>query len=131
MSCLKKLWDEKSLKLAIPFYDSFIFNNIMSFSNCAPVISFTKPVFFLEDNSLPFDQLIRDSVLEFANKKGFETQEAKTIYYKSRSDFSAFQTYKCICNRGGWGGRSISLQKPNLDHCGSKEFSFESWKEKQ
>lgn len=129
MKNLSSLWEEDSLMLAIPFYDSFIFNNIMSFSNCAPVLNFTKPVFFLENNALPFDQIISNNVEKFCREKGFETQQTKTIYYKNREDFEAFQTYKCICSRGGWSGKSVSLQKPNLDHCGSKEFCVESWRE--
>jgi len=126
---LSTLWEEEALKLAIPFYDSFIHNNIMTFSKCAPAFNFTAPTFFLEQNLLPFDQIIRDNVLKFCKEKKLNTEETKTIYYKSRADFEAFQTYKCICSRGGWAGRSTSLQKPNLDHCGSKEFCIESWKE--
>lgn len=127
---LKNLWNDKHLKLAIPFYDSFIFNNLMSFSNCAPVFNFTSPTFFIEDNDLPFDGIIANAVEKFCKNNEFKTQMAKSIYYKNREDFEAYQTYKCICSRGGWSGKSISLQKPNLDHCGSKEFCIESWKEK-
>ena len=101
----------------------------MTFSKCAPVFNFTKPTFFLENNNLPFDSIIENNVKKFCKEKGFETEKTKTIYYKNRKDFEAFQTYKCICSRGGWSGRSASLQKPNLDHCGSKEFCIESWKE--
>ena len=126
---LKNLWNEKHLKLAIPFYDSFIFNNLMTFSNCAPTFKFTTPTFFIENNELPFDSLINQAATSFCKKNKFPTERAKTIYYKSRKDFEAFQTYKCICNRGSWAGRSVSLQKPNLDHCGSKEFCIESWNE--
>lgn len=129
MKDLAALWADKDLKLAIPFYDSFIYNNLMSFSNCAPKINFTSPVFFVEENDLPFDNLIKDAVNLFCDKQGFKTEKVKSIYYKNRADFEAFQTYKCICNRGSWSGRQVSLEKPNLNHCGSKEFCIESWKE--
>jgi DNA polymerase III alpha subunit len=131
MEDLAKLWDEKSLKLVIPFYDSFIYNNVMTFSKCAPLFNFTDPTFFIENNELPFDQIIKDNILKFCKKRALNTAAAKTIYYKNRDDFEAFQTYKCICSRGGWAGRSTSLQKPNLDHCGSKEFCIESWREQK
>jgi DNA polymerase III alpha subunit len=129
IKALSELWNEDSLKLAIPFYDSFIFKNTMSLSSCTPVFNFTNPTFFTEDNDLPFDSLIKERVIKFCKTKGLKTERAKTIYYKNRNDFAAFQTYKCVCNRGGWSGKAVSLEKPNLDHCGSREFSFESWKE--
>jgi len=127
---LAEIWDNEHLKLAIPFYDSFIFNNTMSFANCVPSFNFTQPTLFVEDNDLPFDTIIQERVNKFASQKKLNVEKAKTIYYKNRKDFEAFQTYKCICNRGGWAGRAVSIQKPNLDHCGSAEFSFESWKDK-
>ena len=37
--------------MVLPFYDSFIFNNIMSFSSCIPDFSFCSPTFFVEDNN--------------------------------------------------------------------------------
>ena len=124
---LKKLWSNKDLKLAIPFYDSFIFQNLFSFSSCVPDFSFTHPSFFIEDNGLPFDPLLTTAVVKYARKMKAETVEAKSIFYKERADFEAFQTYKCICGRQSF--RKPSLESPNLDHCGSVEFSMESWKE--
>jgi DNA polymerase III alpha subunit len=126
---LSKLWNEKHLSLAIPFYDSFMFNNLTTFSNCAPSFNFTTPTFFIEDNQLPFDDFVSNEVNSFCKKNNFPQQKVKTIYYKNRKDFEAFQTYKCICNRGSWSGRSVSLEKPNLDHFGSTEFCIESWRE--
>ena len=122
---LKKFWRKKELELAIPFYDSFIFNNTMKFSNCTPSFSFADPNFFVESNSLPFDSLLRDRVERYANKKD-KIIKTKSIYYKNKSDVKALQTYKCICGRS-FGNKTLS--KPNLDHFGSNEFCFESWKE--
>ena len=124
---LARLWDDDALKLVIPFYDSFIYKNLLSFSVCVPDFYFTKPTFFVEDNHLPFDQLIFDAVISYCKAQKLECYQAKSIYYKNRSDFEAFQTYKCVCNRGSF--RKSSLECPNIDHCGSPEFSFESWKE--
>jgi len=119
---LKTHWDDKDLALIIPFYDSFIFKNLMTYSSCIPDLSFTEPIFVLEDNSIPFDHLVRLQVENFTNRK-HETIEAKSIYYKNRKDFKAYLTFRCINNRS-------SLDKPNLEHMTSREFSLESWKEK-
>lgn len=123
---LKGLWDENHLRLAIPFYDSFIFNNLTSFQTCVMDFSFSHPTFFLEDNLLPFDGLVREKVLKYCNQHNYPSEETKTIYYKDRKSFPAYQTYKCICKRATY-GRGATLSKPNLDHCGSNEFCFESW----
>lgn len=120
---LKKHWDEKHLTLAIPFYDSFIFNNLMKFSNCTPSFGFCEPTFFIENNGLPFDGFIEKKVREYASRK---IELTKSIYYKNKKDVTALQTYKCITGRT-FGNKTLS--KPNLDHFGSNEFCFESWKE--
>mgnify|MGYP001242213532 CR=1 FL=1 len=124
---LKKLWSA-NLFLAIPFYDSFIFNNIMYFSECIPDFSFAQPTFFIESNNLPFDELIKSHVLEYCNANKLKINNSKSIYYNKKSDFPAFQTYKCLCNRGP-ATRSLSLESPNLNHCSSDEFCFESYLE--
>ena len=123
---LKKYWNNKNLALAVPFYDSFIFNNTMKFSSCTPSFSFTKPTFFLENNGLPFDLFLRSNVIKYAKENNFNTEDTKSIYYKNKKDVSALQTYKCITGRT-FGNKTLS--KPNLDHFGSNEFCFESWKE--
>ena len=98
----------------------------MKFGNCTPNFSFTKPTFFIENNSLPFDLLLRSKVMKYANDNKCEMEFAKSIYYKNKKDVSALQTYKCITGRT-FGNKTLS--KPNLDHFGSNEFCFESWKE--
>ena len=57
---LKELWSEDSLKLAIPFYDSFIYINNLSFGNAVPDISFTKPTLFFEENDLALDFILKE-----------------------------------------------------------------------
>ena len=124
-SYLDSIWSDENLRLAIPFYDSFIHNNNFYFSSCVPNFSFTKPLFFIEHNSLPFDHVLRKSVQDYAG----EIIETKSIYYKNKSDVFAFQTYKCITNRSF--GKEQSLSSPNLNHFGSDEFCWESFKENQ
>ena len=126
---LKKLWNE-DLILAIPFYDSFLFNNVMYFDDCIPDFSFTSPLFLLESNSLPFDLIIKEKVLKYCNANNFDYILSKSIYYNKKSDFSAFQTYKCLCSRSS-SYKSLTLESPNLDHCSSNEFCFESYLENE
>ena len=121
------MWSEEDLTLAIPFYDSFIFKNTLHFCSCIPDFSFCKPTFFLEDNHLPFDLIIREKVFEYCKKNNYPTEETKSIFYETKEDFEAFQTYKCICSRRF---KQRTLSVPNFDHLASPEFSFESYLEK-
>jgi DNA polymerase III alpha subunit len=125
---IKRLWQEENVKMAVPFYDSFIFNNLMTYNTCIPDFSFTSPAFFIEENGLPFDSLIKSKVEQYCKENQHPIEKVKSVYYNKREDFEAFQTYKCICSRS-FTGRNASLAKPQLDHCGSAEFSLESWKE--
>jgi len=122
---LKQHWSEEDLMLTIPFYDSFLYNNTFSFSNCIPDFTFTQPTFFIENNLLPTDLLHADIVKNYCQEFGYETELVKSIFYKNNSDIESLQAYKCICNRGF--GKNRTLSKPNLDKFGSHHFSFESW----
>jgi hypothetical protein len=68
------------------------------------------------------DQDLSNSVLKFCDNK-YEIIKSKTIYYKSKEDFGAYLTHRCISKR-------TSLEKPNFDGMCSNEFSYESYKEK-
>ena len=115
---ISKNWTE-DLILCIPFYDSFIFNNTLKNSLCIPQFDFTKPIFFIEDNDLPFDSLVKQKALSFAEKNDLKIYKVQSVFYKERKDFKAYLTFRCINNR-------IVLNKPNLDHMSSNEFCFES-----
>lgn len=118
----------KNLMLCIPFYDSFIYNNNFRGKQCLPnFIFFKEPiVYFVESNNLPFDNLLKKKIEAWVKNQGGKIQEAKSIYYKNRKDFAAWQTYKCICNRSF--GKQQSLSSPNLEHCGSDSFCWEAFK---
>jgi DNA polymerase III subunit alpha len=120
---LKGIWSEKDLMLVAPFYDSFIYKNVFSSSFCVPELDFTTPVFFLEDNLLPFDALLEKSVLSFCADT-YPSMRTKSIYYKSRKDFKSYLTFRCINSRS-------KLDKPELSHMCSDEFCLESWMETQ
>jgi DNA polymerase-3 subunit alpha len=116
---LKSLWSDKNLLLCIPFYDSFIFNNTLRSMVCVPDLEFTKPILFIENNSLPFDHIIKNKVLAYAKANKLEMLNTKSIYYKNGKDFKAYLTFRCINNR-------TTLNKPELSHMTSNRFSFES-----
>jgi DNA polymerase III alpha subunit len=118
-------WSDKHLLLAIPFYDSFLYKNNFSFSTCMPNFDFAKPIFFIENNNLPIDNLLEDSVNQYCSNHSLQTLKTKTILYNKKSDVEAFQTYKCICNRNF--SRQSTLSNPNLSGFGSSDFSFESY----
>lgn len=118
---LKSLWSDEDLKLCVPFYDSYIFNNLFLSFKCLPNFTFTTPEFFLEDNDLPFDDYLK-AKLEKILDGCCPTHRVKSIYYNKREDFINYLTFKCISKR-------TTLDKPQFEHMSSNEFSFESWKE--
>lgn len=122
---LQNNWSN-DLMLCIPFYDSFIYNNNFRGKQCLPNFNFTKATYFVENNSLPFDLILKVKVEKWASARGEEIQQTKSIYYKNRKDFEAWQTYKCLCNRSF--GKEQSLSSPNLEHCGSDSFCWEAFK---
>jgi len=123
-SVLKEHWDDKYLQLCVPFYDSFLFKNSLTFAVCFPKFDFTQPIFFTEDNNMPFDYIIKKKVETYCHENKLQSVPVKSIYYERRDDFKAYLTFKCINNR-------TTLENPRFDHLSSDEFSFESWKEQQ
>ena len=122
-SSLKKIWDEKDLSLCIPFYDSFIYKNLLTTSTCVPEFDFTSPIFLTEENNLPFDEILKNKTIEYASKNSHNHMKTQSVFYKDKKDFKAYLTFRCINNRS-------SLDKPELSHMCSDEFCFEGWKEK-
>jgi DNA polymerase III alpha subunit len=110
--------------VCVPFYDSYVWNNYHYFNNCTPFfLDSIDHAYLAENNKLPFDDIISKVI----KSKGKQVIEAKSIYYKNREDYEAWITYKIACS--GTMGRSRTLSAPDLSDCGSKEFSFQSWKE--
>lgn len=118
---LKKYWT-KNLKLAIPFYDSFIHGNLLQNKECVPDFP-DEPVFFIEDHELPFDHLIGNAIKEYCRINNNELINTHSCFYYKTEDVSAYQTFRCIQER-------TTLHKPNLSHFGSNQFSFESYLKK-
>jgi len=118
---IKKLWSNKDLLLAAPFYDSFIFQNNLSSRACVPDFSFCKPVLFLENNDLPFDHILADLVNDYSEQTGYEKVKAQSVYYKNKEDFKSYLTFRCINNRS-------TLERPELNSMCSNTFCLENWK---
>jgi DNA polymerase III alpha subunit len=117
---LQRLWT-KNLSLSIPFYDSYIFKNLLERGQCIPEFGDIQPTVFIEKQNLPFDSLVENAI-ETAADKNWERVKVKSIYYKKREDFDAYLCYRAIQKRG-------TFAKPNLNAMASAEFSFESWLE--
>lgn len=113
-------WSE-NLHLAIPFYDSFIFQNALTFSNFLfQPERFGNFSVFRQENGLPFDPMIGKLIEKYGDK----IQDVKSIYYEGYDDFNTFLTYKIICHRS-FGSNSLS--RPNKEFCGSNRFCLEDY----
>jgi DNA polymerase III alpha subunit len=117
----------QNIKIAVPFYDSFIYNNLFHFGLCHVDISKFDFDYFIEQNNHPFDNLIKEQVDSFCNLKKKKPILTKSIYHKNKDDFDAFQMYKSICNRAN--GKTPMFTNPNLNHFCSNEFCWESFLE--
>lgn len=128
---LKDFWNEEHLSFAVPFYDSFIHKNNFYLCDCVPSLTGLNPIFWVEENGLPFDHLLRRKVELFVQEspEPYKIKEVKSIFYKNKEDVEAFQTYKILCGRSFW--KNASLNNPNLDHFGSDEFCLESFLENE
>lgn len=118
---LKKMWS-KNLILSVPFYDSFLHLNSLEGRTHVPDFSFTKPTFFIENNEIPFDNILQDRVLDFCIKNNFSTLNTQSIYYYEPKDFKAYITFRCITARGA--GKKSTCERPELNHCCSDSFNF-------
>jgi len=115
--------DFANVLVAVPFYDSYIFNNIFYFGLSHLNIDRLDPIYFVEDNDHPFDFQIKSVI----NGLAVKTSNVKTILHENKEDFEAFQMYKAACSRSQ--GKSPTFQKPNLDHFCSDKFCWESYKD--
>mgnify|MGYP000859660508 CR=1 FL=1 len=114
---LQKIWSDKDLLMAFPFYDSYVFNNLLTNKICQPDL-FTDHFYFHEDNDLPFDDIVSNKL----NSMDVNLINAKSIYYAKKNDFPAYLTFRCMSKR-------TTLSKPNFEHMSSDEFCFESWRQ--
>jgi DNA polymerase-3 subunit alpha len=118
-SILKQLWNN-NLVLAVPFYDSFLHLNSLEGRFHVPEFETIKPVFFIEENGIPFDPLLKKKVEEYTSKHNFQSVETQSIFYKSKLDFIAYCTFRCISER-------TTIEKPEFNHLCSDSFNYDKW----
>ncbi len=119
---LNSLWTN-NLSLVIPFYDSFLHNNLLKMSQVIPTFP-VEPYYRYENHNLPFDFLIQEAIDKFVVDKS-KILKTHQIYYYRDADVLAYQTYRIATNRRENSNTSINM--PNLDHFSSNQFSFESY----
>ncbi len=111
------------VSIGVPFYDSYIFNNIFHFGLCDLSLDDFDHFYMEEENNHPFDFQISAALKKF----NVPTEKAKSIYYRDKDDFEAFQMYKAVCNRQQ--GRVPTFSNPRLNDFCSNEFCYESYLE--
>ena len=116
--------DFKNLQVAVPFYDSYIYENLFHFGMSSIDLSSIDHSFFVEDNDHPFDFQIKRAIEGLSEN----TLKVKSIYYEKKEDFHAFQMYKSVCSRKQ--GRPPTFSNPNINHFCSEEFCWESYLER-
>lgn len=125
-STLKSYYSDNELLLVYPFYDSFLHRNYLNFAKCTDC-DFAPKNFFVEDNGLPFEYLIKDAIKKYAQNNKIRIIKAKSIYYNNKKDIKPYITYRALTNGFGRG----TLNAPNIEHLGSDRFCFEAWKEEK
>lgn len=118
---IEKYWSDEDLILVHPFYYSFLHRNFLYGSRCS-FKEFTPPFFITEENDLPFNYLINTAIDNYSKDREVLKLPSKSIYYMDASYFKSFTVGKCIQGRK-------TLDKPNLEHFSSSQFSFASWKD--
>lgn len=94
---LDKYWT-KNLKMGLPFFDSFIAKNTYNFNaNIIPDLSKYEKFFMIEQGAEhPLESIIDASINKFNLSHNWPIEKVKTIYYKTRDEFKAYMTYRCI-----------------------------------
>jgi DNA polymerase III alpha subunit len=110
-------------KVAVPFYDSFVYQNIFHFGMVDVDLKRFDHFFFEEKNDHPFDEMISSQLKKHTDSPVL----AKSIYYKNREDIDAFQFYKAGTSRSGT--KPPNYGRPELEHFCSPEFCWESYLE--
>lgn len=118
---LKNFWT-KNLILSVPFYDSFLHLNMLEGRMHVPDFNFTKPTFFIEDNTIPFDDILKDKVNEYCKNGEYQTLDTQSIFYYEPKDFKAYLTFRCIHARGA--AKKSTCERPELNHMCSDTFNF-------
>ncbi len=118
---LNTLWTN-NLELTLPFFDSAIAQNTVSYNaNIIPDFP-APPIIFREQNSEhPMAQTINDALDHFNYDGHYEEVKTKTVFYEKREHFDEYTVYRCVHNRGAL------FDEPKLEYFCSPSFSFEDY----
>lgn len=117
---LNSMWT-KNLILSIPFYDSFLHNNLVIYNaSIVPKIENLNPNILIENHNLPFDPMIEKAARGFAEANKLKTINTHSIYYYDSNAFKSYIVYRAIHNRA-------KFERPQIDHLASNAFSWESY----
>ncbi len=118
---LREKWT-KNLLLSLPFYDSFVANNMLVHnSNIVPSFLPDDLVIFREQNSQhPHVNLINEALDKFNHGGKYEDILTKTILYEKREDVKSWMVYRSIHNRA-------TFAKPEMPFCCSDSFCWEDY----
>lgn len=112
-----------NLLLCIPFYSGFLYKNLFKFgAKCCPLLP-KNCVFLIGEQGFPLDGLLKNATIEYCNNNEFSYCYSHNIYYYEEKDVEALQVYRCIHN-------GSTLDKPELKHFCSDQFSYKSYIEK-
>ena len=125
---LKSHWDDDALLLVHPFYDSYLYHNSFYFKSCLPEEISKQELYFIENNDLPEDFILSPKVIGVVAERETSAVCVKSIFYKDRCDFPAYQTYRLVCGRKA-GQKAATLSAPNINGLASDSFCFESYLE--
>ena len=113
--------NNNNLSVTIPFYNSFLAQNLLEFKHRAiPEWSNIRPRFHIENHELSFDSIIEKAVLSYVKENKLDVINSHQIYYMRDKDILPAQIMRCIINRS-------SFDCPDLNHFSSNKFSFESY----
>lgn len=115
----------KDFFVAVQFYDSFIHKNSFFGKKCLPDLSFCDPYIWVADHGLPFDNILREKVVDFANQNAYLLKETHHVYYKNPEDSEAMIVLKILTNRQG--GKAQTLDRPELNGYGSDSFNWKDY----
>lgn len=122
---LNALWTE-NLTLALPFFDSFIQKNNLSYNSRIIPKFPVKPIIFREQSCEHPQQSLTDTFLDSYNTDNqYEEVKTKTIFYEKRKHLDQYTVYRCIHNRGN----KSDFDDPKLEFFCSPEFCLESYLE--
>jgi len=118
---LRELWNNNHFDFIVPFYDSFLFQNVFKLKSVFVDFDFCAPIFFVEDHNIIYDDILKNKILDYCGDNGYLNYEAHSMYYKKKSDFKTYLTNRCIYEK-------VKLNKPNIDWMTSNEFCAECLK---